>query len=950
MRLVSLALTALSLAAHLPLSTQSTTLVDVLSKDKDFESLLAVLQRARLIPTLNRLDRATFFAPTNDAINRHKQSSSLWASVLDNDDFVATDNVQEQLRQQLFYHLLNYSIADSPTPKDTVQTLHTLHYPHKPLDPPSHEPPPYPPWMPIPSGTLGKLPQRLRAVLTDQKDAGKVGVDSFGNGGIEIVKGMIDGGNGIIFGIDDVLDPPPDLATVVSAQQSLSYLRRILTPESSHFLNTTSQLTLFLPVDEAWDEMNPYEKIYLESEFAADDLKRILSMHAVVEKGVKWSDSFAAGLNLTTLDGTTVEITTSPEGHTTVSSGELIQPDIYAANGVLHLVSSLLIPEGALQITPEKYLLSFNCTNFVSLLHSVDLTDTIHDTQTKYTILAPNDDVLSIFGDDHLPEKGSPELRKALQYHFIPGHWPAKKLHDGMLLETELKEEGLAGGRQVLAVDVNEGTGKGVETSFGFEGVGVIGDPIEVDNILVYFISRPITPPSDALSTALPDLDLSTFLAAILSSSQSEVLKTTPRTSLLLPFNAAFKRLGLLVSAHLLSTSGKSDLENVLLHHTLSDVAYAEALTAGSQHTYSTLEGSDIKLERSSNGSIFISPSGGWPGMKSLLIPTNTLTQTGVIHELTDILLPRSVEITVGKLVKAAKGNTMMSIVNRAGFDWILNGTAPPEDSPWSEMFGSMTGVTWTLLCPSDEAFKHVNLTDLFADTERLQNIVMQHLIPSPFPNFRSGDSFKHLDNIGEDNDKPGDGGKRPGEGEDAFYNNQPLPLEDSASYSTLRTKNSLYGDITFRTTGNEDGTQQLIVGIKDARGTNGKADWAKVVSWGRATKSGPSNPPSIPSPPPFSLPSPQSTLHLTSSSSELESQLYYLAPNAAGGVILIDRLLWPYEPSWWIAYGAPSFVGVVGVMMICGFFYGVRIVWGWDTREATYEPVGGFRREDDED
>lgn len=313
------------------------------------------------------------------------------------------------------------------------------------------------------------------------------------------------------------------------------------------------------------------------------------------------------------MDGTTVEVATS-QGNTTVSTGKLIHRDIYAANGVLHLVSSLLIPEGALVITPEKYLLAFNCTTFVSLLHSVDFTDVIHDTKTKYTILAPKDDVFSIFGDDHLPERGTSELRKVLQYHFIPGHWPAKKLHDRMLLETELKEEGLNDGRQVLAIDVSGSNGKGLGASISFDGANVIGDPskypdpsspisldltlllVEVDNILIYFISRPLTPPSDPLSTALPNLDLSTFLAAVLSSSQSEVLKTTPRTSLLLPLNSAFRRLGLLVSAYLLSPAAKLDLEKVLLHHTLSDVAYAGALGSGSQFTYSTLESSDIKI------------------------------------------------------------------------------------------------------------------------------------------------------------------------------------------------------------------------------------------------------------------------------------------------------------------------------------------------------------------
>jgi len=202
---------ALVLAAHLSITLQSTTLTDVLSRDKDFESILALFQHARLIPTLNSLNGSTLFAPTNDAIDRHKQFLPLWSSVLDNDGSAITDNVREQLRQQLFYHLLNYSISDYPTGNDTLQTLQTLLYPRKPPDLPTHDPPPYPPWMPIPSGTLGKDSQRLRAVLTHKKDVGRIGVDAFRNGGTQIVKGMMNAGNGVIFGIDGVLEPPPDL-------------------------------------------------------------------------------------------------------------------------------------------------------------------------------------------------------------------------------------------------------------------------------------------------------------------------------------------------------------------------------------------------------------------------------------------------------------------------------------------------------------------------------------------------------------------------------------------------------------------------------------------------------------------------------------------------------------------------------------------------------------------
>lgn len=91
--------------------------------------------------------------------------------------------------------------------------------------------------------------------------------------------------------------PQPTIATVIDAQQSLSYFRRIVTADALKFLNNTPELTLFLPVDQAWNALNPYEKIYLESPFAADDLNRIINMHAVLKKGVKWSDSFKTGLN-----------------------------------------------------------------------------------------------------------------------------------------------------------------------------------------------------------------------------------------------------------------------------------------------------------------------------------------------------------------------------------------------------------------------------------------------------------------------------------------------------------------------------------------------------------------------------------------------------------------------------------------------------------------------------
>jgi solute carrier family 25 carnitine/acylcarnitine transporter 20/29 len=186
-------------------SIASTTLVDALSADTDYTSLLRLLQRARLIPTLNKLNGSTLFAPTNDAIKRHPA----WHSALTDEIAPLNDNIHEQLRQDLFYHLLNYSIPGLPSQPET-QVHKTLLFPRAPIrEPPTNEPPPSPPWLPEPGGMLGGEPQRVR--VASREGGAWVGVDAYGNGGAQIVKGQVNVRNGVLLGISDVLSVPQGL-------------------------------------------------------------------------------------------------------------------------------------------------------------------------------------------------------------------------------------------------------------------------------------------------------------------------------------------------------------------------------------------------------------------------------------------------------------------------------------------------------------------------------------------------------------------------------------------------------------------------------------------------------------------------------------------------------------------------------------------------------------------
>ena len=101
---------------------------------------------------------------------------------------------------------------------------------------------------------------------------------------------------------------------------------------------------------------------------------------------------------VTTIKGSHLQIVTAPE-KIVINDAELVQPDVYASNGVLHTVSSLLMEEGSLKLTPEKFLLALNCTRFVSLLRSVNLTSLINNPKANYTVLALADDVMALLGD-----------------------------------------------------------------------------------------------------------------------------------------------------------------------------------------------------------------------------------------------------------------------------------------------------------------------------------------------------------------------------------------------------------------------------------------------------------------------------------------------------------------------------------------------------------------------
>ncbi|KAG8741886.1 hypothetical protein FRC10_002299 [Ceratobasidium sp. 414] len=721
------------------------TLVDVLSSDKDYTLLLKALQRARLVPTLNRINGSTLFAPTNDAIRRYaaRHPDSAWAALVDDKE----GNPHIALRQHLFYHMLNYTAT--PTTSDSLPaapatyTHRTLHFPRAPDDgsgPPSHEPPDLPPWMPVPGGLLAGEPQRLR--ITWRDDAAWVAVGAGAEKGIKVAKEDVEASNGRVVGVSEVLRLPGNLAHIIQHHPRLKTLARYITPDIKQTLANTPHLTLFVPDDAAWDALQPMERLWLDSGYADRDLTDIFARHATIgekphetfdDGGIKvgWSENWGSEIAYQSLTSTTLKVQTNSDGTTTVNDGAatVLSRDTYASNGVLHTVGSLLVPPGAplFKATAEKWLLALNATVFVGMLREAGLSSYVDGTKggdsKEWTILAPADDVLADITSlwaraQHL--KGVEldamgrttldtihhELRTLLRYHIVPGILESKDLVDGQLVGTELRPDSLKGERMRLKVDVvNNKSRKGQVGALGngdlaFGGANVIAEPVRVDNTIIYLISRPLTLPPDALNAALSSLSHTTFTSLLYTSGLNV---SRPATTLLVPVNDAFMARGLAVKWLMMDEpEARQGLRKVLMHHLVEGIVIGRDLWVGDgdggkggkgKKSWGTIEGSDVRVIAGEGDSLLIEASGPDESPLPLTI-LDTLTRTGALHEVAGVLWPRSVQVGLRELAQAGDGGTMLRLVQRAGMEGVWNGSGVPIENVLGSDFGS-TAWNW---------------------------------------------------------------------------------------------------------------------------------------------------------------------------------------------------------------------------------------------------------------
>lgn len=804
------------------------------------------------------------------------------------------------------------------------------------------------------------------------------------------------GRNGGVIGITGVLTPPPSMSDAIKAHPKLQYLARLLAnalPDPfPPFLNSAPHVTLFAASDDAFKSaFDEQERTYLEGPFGAEGVTRAIGPTLMMTKEIGWSTMFKAKpRNVTTVTDSLEIVKDEKEGHLVVNGTTAEVVDIYTANGVIHILPKLILPEGfELLNSVEKVLLSRNATRFVSLMRSANLSEKYMGVgkDKEYTVLAPTDDAIDYLhwysnrfsmqtdaealftqaqpdlvtipsGEDEdkpdLPPDVSP-LAALLQYHVVAGRFKPRDISDGMLLETELHTKALNGKAQRLPVAISDrhSPKESPDEELRFGGALALGPPVKSGKSIIYFVSAILTPPLDMLQTAVGDLQLSTYIAAVYAAGLEKAFNKNVATSFFIPSNKAFNNLGL-VTQYLLLPEARDDIRKVLKYHAVEKLVYSQDLEIGNT-VFKTMEGGDFVLTKNENETKTISkrktlytvrsPS-KWPGHDSgTSLPSNAelassnvtdadhLTETGVIHVLDGIVIPSDLNITIAQLIRGSKQRTMVELLIKAGFGWILEGRQPTKeeaihaglkgkggkggkgdddggDDDDDDDWENLALPAYTVLVPTDRAFSRINLTHYLSDKEALSDLVKLHIIPSSSSTYDSQFAGK----LGSTIPKPG----------------SPLSLNDDMLYPTLNKGD--YGRLAFRsiTSHNKDDDEDeppsegFLVGVHNARGVNSKG--AEIGLVGRATVRWRRNSDDDEDPEDPEV-EPKHGLRFWRAHAISDTPLLRNGMTLGGGVLMIDAVLEPYHPSWFVRY--QPLILTLGIGLVVIILLGA-IGWWW--------------------
>ncbi|MFO7940994.1 MAG: fasciclin domain-containing protein, partial [Bacteroidales bacterium] len=423
---------------------------------------------------------------------------------------------------------------------------------------------------------------------------------------------------------DDNTPPVVDMEKIVeiaAGDQDFSLLVQALTKaDLVTTLEGDGPFTVFAPNNAAFEQLLADLGISSLDDLTAEQLTPILLYHVVSGKVMSsdLTDGYVSTLSPGPNDSK-VSVLVDAGNVVLNASSDVIQADVEAENGVIHVIDEVLLPPTVVDIAVDNG----NFTSLVAALIKADLVSTLEG-DGPFTVFAPTDaafaDLLSDLGASSLDDIPAEDLIPILQQHVVSGNVRSTDLSSGDVqtlngtISVEVGDQvTINGNASVTAVDIQ-----------GKNGV-------------VHVIDKVILPPQNIVDIASGDENFESLVAALTKAELVETLQGEGPFTVFAPTDAAFEQLLTDLGLTSLDDLTKDDLTPILLYHVLNGKVMSSDLTDG--YVASLSPGA----EAGTNAAILIDAALAQLNGDITISTTDIEASNGVIHVIDKVMLPNDV-------------------------------------------------------------------------------------------------------------------------------------------------------------------------------------------------------------------------------------------------------------------------------------------------------------------
>ena len=429
--------------------------------------------------------------------------------------------------------------------------------------------------------------------------------------------------------------PDDTPGTIVEIAQENGNFETLVTALEAAGLDSTladenGQFTVFAPTDDAFAAL---PEGTLDALLADTDLLTDILLYHVISDSVVGSETALSLAGSTQLMANESKLAITVRGDALyLNESMVIDTDIEASNGVIHVIDAVLTPinvgepEGSIV---DIALASPDLTTLVAALQAADLVGTLADETATFTVFAPTDDAFAVLGEDAINAllADPAALSDVLLYHVIVG--AAADSIDATALYGEFVTMGNEAG---VAIDIRDGELFVNDSQVIIRDIPATNGIIHViDAVLLPASEEEATPTGSIVDIALADPQFSTLVTALEATDLVTTLADeTAVFTVFAPTDDAFAALGEETINSLLADIPA--LTNILTYHVIADQA-VDAATAIS------LNGSDVEML--SGDTVSISVQGDTLYINDSAVIAEDVTATnGIIHVIDAVLTP----------------------------------------------------------------------------------------------------------------------------------------------------------------------------------------------------------------------------------------------------------------------------------------------------------------------